>query len=75
MPYSTQRGSKQMTYEASFRVRNQGTFTRSFDDLLPGGRDIDSQILREMATEFGVPLWHVVLRRVRGVAARFHSER
>ena len=53
-----------MTYEATARIRNQGTLTRSFDNL-QGGRDIDSQILERMATEFGVPRWHVVIERVR----------
>ena len=53
-----------MTYEATFRVQGQGTHTRTLGDL-PGGRDIDSEIVQLMAAEFSVERWHVGLERVR----------
>ncbi len=62
-----------MTYEVTFHVTARGTHTRIFDDL-PGGRDIDSQILELMAAEFCVPRWHVVLERVRRVSAHSVAE-
>ena len=62
-----------MTTEATFRVRGQGTFTRTFDDL-PGGQDVDAQITQLMAAEFGVERWDVVLERVRRLPARPATE-